>query len=159
MLGHPTKSCYVFKDILLALINVEVLKLHPEQKKVIVNMTSFLQFGVQPPTPAGVVPIQKEKVRVLNIDPHHQWEKGLVPVPTSLGEIIWVHPDLVEGQQWTTVTNRKFKGKAKASPCNVVCASSRKAETDVPSLTDSEEETIILAAELNAPLIAGTRSG
>ena len=60
---------------------------------------------------------------------------------------MWVHPDLVDGQQWTTVTNRKSKGKAKATSCNVVCASSRGAETNVPSLTDSEEETIVLAAE------------
>jgi len=56
-------------------------------------------------------------------------------------------------------TNRKSRGKAKDSPCNMVCASSREAETNVPSLTDSEEETIVLAAEPNAPLIAGTRSG
>ena len=72
---------------------------------------------------------------------------------------MWVHPDLVEGQQWTTITNRKSRGKAKASPCNVMCASSQKAETDVPSLTNSEEETIVLATEPNAPLVAGTRSG
>jgi len=65
----------------------------------------------------------------------------------------------MEGQQWTTVTNRKSRGKAKVSPCNVVCASSRKAKTDVPSLTDSEEETIVLAVKLNALLVAGTRSG
>ena len=36
-----------------------------------------------------------------------------MPVPTPQGEIMWVHPDLMEGQQWTTVTNRKSKGKAK----------------------------------------------
>ena len=72
---------------------------------------------------------------------------------------MWVHPDLVEGQQWTTVNNRKSKSKEKASPCNVVCASSREAEIDVPSLTDSEEETIVLAAEQNAPLVVETRSG
>ena len=70
---------------------------------------------------------------------------------------MWVHPDLVDGQQWTTVTNRKSKGKAKASSYNVVCASSREAETDVPSLTDSEEETIALATEPNQ-LVAKTRS-
>ena len=40
MLGHPTKSCYIFKDILQALIDAEVLKLRPEQKKVTANMTS-----------------------------------------------------------------------------------------------------------------------
>ena len=95
---------------------------------------------------------------MVNTDPHQQQEKGLVPVPTPQGEIMWVHPDLVNEQQWTTVTNRKSKGKAKASSCNVVCASSREAETDVPSLTDSEEETIVLAAEPNQPM-AGTRSG
>jgi len=30
MLGHPTKNCYIFKDILQALIDAEVLKLHLE---------------------------------------------------------------------------------------------------------------------------------
>ena len=72
---------------------------------------------------------------------------------------MWVHPDLVEGSQWTTVTHRKSRGKAKASPCNMVCASSREAETDVASLTDSEEEIIVLAAEPNASLVARTCSG
>jgi len=81
-----------------------------------------------------------------------------VPISIPQGEIIWVHPDLVESQQWTTVTSRKSKGKAKASPYNVVCVSSQEAETDVPSLTNSEEETIVLAAELNAPLVAETHS-
>jgi len=41
MLGHPAKSCYIFKDILQALIDAEVLKLRPEQKKVTANMISF----------------------------------------------------------------------------------------------------------------------
>jgi len=120
-------------------------------------MTSFLQFGVQSPIPARVVPIPKGKLRILNIDTHYQQEKGLVPVSTPQGEIMWVHPNLVESKQWITVTNRKSKGKAKTSPCNVVYASSREAKTDVPSLTDLEKETIILAAELNAPLMVETR--
>ena len=72
---------------------------------------------------------------------------------------MWVHPDLVEGQQWTTVTNRKSRGEAKASPCNVVSASFWKVETNVFSLTDSEEETIVLATKLNASLVVGTRLG
>jgi len=95
---------------------------------------------------------------MINIDPHHQQEKGPVLVSTPQGEVMWIHPDLVDGQQWTTVTSRRSKGKAKASSCNVVCVSSREAETDVPSLTDSEEETIVLAAEPNQ-LVAETRSG
>ena len=132
MLGHPTKSCYVFKDILQVLTDAEVLKLRPEQKKMMANMTSFLQFEKLPLAPSGVVPIPKRELRMINTDPHHQQEKGLVPIPIPQGEIMWVHPDLVDGPQWTTVTNRNSKGKAKASSCNVVCASSREAETDVP---------------------------
>jgi len=53
MLGHPTKNCYIFKDVLQALIDAEVLKLHLEQK-VIANMiaTSPLQFVWDlPPVP------------------------------------------------------------------------------------------------------------
>ena len=71
MLGHLTNSYYIFKDILKALIDVEVLKLRPEQKKVTANMKLFLQFRVQPPTLARVVPIPKGELRVLNTDPHH----------------------------------------------------------------------------------------
>jgi len=71
MIGHPTKSCYIFKDILQVLINAEVLKLCLEQKKVTANMTSILQFEVQSPMPTGVVPILKEELRMVNINPHH----------------------------------------------------------------------------------------
>jgi len=46
MLELPAKSCYIFKDILQALIDAEVLKLHPEKKKVTANMILFLQLRV-----------------------------------------------------------------------------------------------------------------
>jgi len=108
---------------------------------------------------AGVVLIPKGELRVINIDPHHQKEKGLTPIPTPQGEIMWVHPDLVQCQQDTTMTNKKSKGKARTSSCNVVCASSREAETDVYSFKDSEEERIVLAAQPGAQLAAETRSG
>ena len=46
MLGHPAKNCYIFKDALCAMIDAEVLKIRPEQKKVTTNMmaTSLIQF-------------------------------------------------------------------------------------------------------------------
>ena len=102
MLEHPTKNCYIFKDVLQTLMNAEVLKLRPEQNKVTANMTatSPIQFGRDlPPTPTRVVPIPKGEIRVINIDPHNQKEKSLIPVPTPRGETIWVHPDIVESQQ------------------------------------------------------------
>jgi len=96
---------------------------------------------------------------MINTDPHLQQENGLVLIPTPQEEIMWVHPDLVDGQQWNSVTNRRSKGKEKVSFYNVVCASYREVETDILSLTDSEEETIILAAELNKPLVAENSFG
>ena len=91
MLGYPTKNCYIFKDVLQALIDVVVLKLCPEQKKVTANMTttSPIQFGRSLlPTPARVVPISKGELRVINTDHYNQKKKGLIHVPTLRGETI-----------------------------------------------------------------------
>ena len=91
MLGHPTKNCYIFKDIFQALIDVLVLKLRPEQKKMTANMTasSPIQFGRDLlPVPTRVVPISKGELRAINTDPHNQKGKVLIPVPTSRGEIM-----------------------------------------------------------------------
>ena len=99
MLGHPSKNCYIFKDVLQALIDAEVLKFCPELKKVTANITatSPIQFGRDLPlAPTGVVHILKGELRVINTDPHNQREKGLIPVPTLQGEIMWVHPDIVK---------------------------------------------------------------
>ena len=95
------------------MIDSEVLKLHLEQKKVTTNMTLFLQFGVQPPMPAGAVPIPKRELRVVNTDPHHQQEKVLVLFPTPQEGVMWIHPDLVEGQQWTNITE-EVQGQSKS---------------------------------------------
>jgi len=96
MLGHPTKSCYVFKDILQVLINAEVLKLRPEQKKVTTNMTSFLQVWVQPPQSSSH---PERGTKGAQYRSTHQREKVFVPISTPQGEIMWVHPDLMEDQQ------------------------------------------------------------
>ena len=53
---------------------------------------------------------------------------------------MWVHPDISESQQWTTVTHKKSEGKAKAFSSNVVGIYTRETEKDVTSLTSSTEE-------------------
>jgi len=60
ILGHPTKNYCIFKDVLQDLIDVEVLKLRSEQKKVTANMTAT----------TGVVPIPRGELRVIKTDPH-----------------------------------------------------------------------------------------
>ena len=91
MLGYPTKNCYIFKDVLQALIDAEVLKFRPKQKKVTVNITatSPIQFERNLLlAPTGVVLIPKWELRVINTDPHNQREKSLIPIPTLQEEIM-----------------------------------------------------------------------
>ena len=71
---------------------------------------------------------------------------------------MWVHPDIVESQQWTTVTNRKFKGKAKASSSNMVSISTRETEKDVASLTSLGDEESTFAVDTYTPSTSKTRS-
>jgi len=101
----------------------------------------------------------KGKLRVTNTDPYNQRDKGLISVPTPQGETMWVYSDIVKSQQWTTVTSRKSKGKAKASSINVVSISTRETEEDVASLTSSGDEESALVADTDAPPTSKTRSG
>src|SRR3954465_8138617 len=71
---------------------------------------------------------------------------------------MWIHPDLLdEVTPWTTVSHKKSRGKTKQA--NVIIASSIESDSNVNSLTDSEDEEEVLAASVARPLAAATRSG
>jgi len=84
---------------------------------------------------------------VINTDHHHKEEKCLVLVSTPCGEIMWVHPDIIQNQPWTTVAKKKSKCKARVSHCNMESVSSREAKAGVTSLTDSKEEEYVFIAD------------
>src|SRR5438270_902215 len=90
--------------------------------------------------------------------PHRQQEKGLVPIPIPGGGTMWIHPDLLDDvRPWTTVSRKKSRGKSKQA--NVIIASIIEPDSDINSLTDSEKEEEVLAADITRPLAAATRSG
>src|SRR3954465_12535562 len=121
-------------------------------------MTSCIQFGQSPPTPIAVFPIPAVKMRVINSDPHRQQEKGLVCTTIPGGGTMWIHPDLLEEvTPWTMVSHKKSRGKTKQA--NVIIASTIQPDSDVNSLTDSEEEGEVLVASVAGPLVTATRSG
>ena len=64
---------------------------------------------------------------------------------------MWVHPDIIESQQWTTVTSKKSRGKAKASSNNVMSISTRETKEDVTSLTSSGDVESALVADTGTP--------
>src|SRR3954465_1034654 len=157
-LGHPTKSYWSLKDKLQVLVDTGVLRLETEQKTVTANMASCIQFGQSPPTPTAVYPIPAVEMRVINSDPHRQQKKGLVRTTIPGGGAMWTHPDLLdEVIPWTTVSREKSRGKTKQA--NVIIASSIEPDSDVNSLSDSEEEEEVLAVSGARPLAAATRSG
>ena len=155
-LGHPTRRCYAFKDILQNLVNANVLTLKPEQKTVSTNMIA-VQFGDFPPVAAadGVVSIHKGEMYLKNTDLYSQKDRGLVPLTIPKGEIMWVHPNLVEDWQRTKTTFKKKGGKAKSS--NMISPSVNENDDHLKPLTDSEEERIVLAAYPEGN--PGSRSG
>ena len=71
---------------------------------------------------------------------------------------MWVQPNIVEDQQWTAVNRKKSRGKGKAT-CNMVSVSSKEAETNITSLTDSEEEKSVFISEPEVQPTSTTRSG
>ena len=88
-------------------------------------MTSCIQLGQSPPTPTAVYPIPAVEIRVINSNPHHQHEKGLVHTTILWGGTMWIHPDLLdEVTLWITVARKKSRGKIKQA--NVLIASTIK---------------------------------
>jgi len=96
---------------------------------------------------------------VINTDHHNKKEKDLIPIKTTQEEIMWVHPDIIKNQQWTTVTKRKSKRKARSSYSNVVSVSVRETKESIASITSSGEEEYAFAADISAPSTSKTRSG
>lgn len=45
-----------------------------------------------------------------------QQTQGLVLIPKANGDTMWVHPDLVEGDQWIMVTSKKKKRRRLIPP-------------------------------------------
>src|SRR3954463_16004482 len=79
-LSHPTTSCWALKERLKTLVQADVLKLEPKQRRVTTNVTSTIVFRSNEPTQlVQVSPIPQVEMTIVNTDPHRQ-EKGLVPV-------------------------------------------------------------------------------
>src|SRR5436190_19911112 len=86
-LSHPTISCWPLKERLETLVQADVLKLEPKQKRVSTNATTTIVFGSNKPTPLiQVSPILQVAMTIVNADPHRQQDQGLVMVNLTNGE-------------------------------------------------------------------------
>jgi len=72
---------------------------------------------------------------------------------TTPEEIMWVHPNIVKDEQWES---NKLKLKDKS--CNVISLAADDDAVTAASLSDSEEEKLVLTAQPTAPQPVSTRS-
>jgi len=100
MVHHPISKCYVLKDMIQALRDYAVLTLKSEQKKVIANMVTF-NFGTfsKMTVQDGLVIFPKARLDVINPLAKQQKSKGLIPITTESGEIMWVYSDIIKDEQ------------------------------------------------------------
>jgi len=123
------------------LVDVGVLTLKLEQKKVTANMV-ILNFGTFPKMTVqdGLIPVPKARLDVINSMAKKQKAKGRIPIMIESGEIMWVHPDIIKDEQWETI-KPKLKGKS----CNTVSLAIDDNSMIIASLSGSKGEKLALA--------------
>jgi len=153
MIHHPTDKCFVLKDRIQALVDVGVLTLKSEQKEVTANMVT-LEFGKTPKVtvPDGTFSIPAPRLKVKHPLAKTQENKGLVPLTLETGKIMWIHPDLVQDEQW----NSK-KSKSKGKSCKVVSILPDDGNLTLASLGDSKGEKHTCTTQADVPQPIGTR--
>jgi len=135
-------------------VDARVLTLKSEQKKVTANMMTlnfenFPKMTVQD----GLVPVPKGRLEIINPMAETLKSKGLIPMTIGSGEIMWLHSDIVQDEQWET-----SKPKLKDKSSNTVFLITDDNSVTVTSLNDSEEEKLALTTQLTTSLPVGTRS-
>jgi len=86
-----------------------------------------------------VTPIPKARLNVINPIAEVQKAKGLIPMTIKSREIVWVHPDIINDEQWE-FSQPKLKGKS----CNTVFLSTDNDIMTIASLSDLKEEKLVL---------------
>ena len=103
---------------------------------VTLNSGTFSKMTVQ----YGLVPAPKDRLDVINPMAEKQKAKSLIPMTMKSGEIMWVHLNIVQDEQWET-----SKPKIKGNSCKVVSLVTDNNSVTVTSLSDSKGEKLALA--------------
>ena len=140
MIHHLTDKCFVLKDRIQVLVDAGVLTLESEQKKVTANMVTLEFSKTQKVTvPDGTYPIPAPRLKVKHPVAKTRENKGLIPLTLETGEIMWIHSDLVQDEQWDSK-----KSKSKGKSCNVISILPDDDNLTSTSLSDSDRGGISL---------------
>ena len=104
-----------------------------------------LEFGktLKVTVPDGTYPIPTPRLEVKHPSVKTQENKGLIPLTLETGEIIWIHPNLVQDEQWDS--------KKSKSNCNVISILPDDGNLTSASLIDSEGEKHACTTQADVP--------
>jgi len=114
-----------------------------------------LEFDKTPKVivPDGTYPVPAPRLEVTHPAVKTQDNKGLVPLTLETGEIMWIHPDLVQDEQWDSK-----KSKSKGKSCNVISILPDDDNFTSTSLSDAGGEKHVCVTQTDVPQPTGTRS-
>ena len=114
-----------------------------------------LEFGKTPKVtvPDRSFPIPEARLEINDSSAKYQEIKGLVPLTLKTGEIMWIHQDLAQDEQWDSK-----KSKSKGKSCNVISVLPDDGKLTSASLSDSEGEKHVCTVQTDVPQLTGTRS-
>ena len=106
------------------------------------NMVS-VQFGSFPPTETqdGVIPVPLATIEITNLLPPREQAAGLVPLTTSRGEVMWVHPDLVS-EVTPPIPSPTNKKSGKIRTCHTISADNEEA-TAVVTWSGAQSQPVV----------------
>ena len=97
MVLHPLNQCFVVREKINEMWKNGVITFDKNYGSASVNMVSYGQTSKSP----------KEKITTsFKVIKMTQTSQELVPYPTPEGQPIWVHPDLLEDENWEIVKTK-----------------------------------------------------
>ena len=100
-----------------------------------------IEFGKTPKVtvPDGSFSIPETRLKINDPSVKQQEIKGLVLLTLKIGEIMWIHSELAQDEQWDSK-----KSKSKGKSCNVISVLPDDDNVIVASLSDFKMRSIFL---------------
>ena len=98
MISHPLNQCFIVREKINKMWKNGVITFDKNYKSAFVNMVSCGQTSKSP---------NKKITTSFKVIKRIQTSQELVPYPTPDGQPIWVHPDLLEDENWEVVKTKQ----------------------------------------------------
>ena len=145
MVSHPLNQCFVVREKINEMWKNGVITFDKNYGSASVNMVSYGQTSKSP----------KEKITTsFKVIKMTQTSQELVPYPTPDGQPIWVHPDLLEDENWEIVKTKptaQQRRQAKRQLCKLKQQEKAQTKQEVPEKAETSSTASLGATEESLP--------